>query len=420
MKRFLHKVILYGSGLLIFLPTVCFSAKIQVPELQNSENYLLLKLHYSNSTGERAITDFEYDAYGNLFISSWELLSGERSSENRYVLDNNGLILEKHRVFSDSITARQDFHYNRCGWLLRETFARSDGLEGEVLYTYNDHGKLLEAECHNLNGWFSGKIKYNYNAYDVLFHADVENKDEKIGDIVYEYDINGNLRMEKWDLNGTWQQTYVFEYIRFPDQMNISANPLIHNSKFYRIEEEYYDYTGGGTGPSIYEYEGNKLVRKIFQRSDGLRTETTFRYDDSGSLLNGAREYSDGKKADIRYTYDEAQRIVSCTFKRSDGLEGEEKYFYDSEGRLAMAYIRKLDAWLTGTVAFSHDADGKPVKGYFKGENDFDAEIYLDYDDFKNLVKIRWDFSFGKSQVYTYRYRATYTDEYGNNSSLVQ
>lgn len=217
MKRFLFSVILYGSCLLITLPDICLSAEMQVPELENSENFQLVKLHYTNSSGERAVTEFEYDTDGNLLASAWRLLSGERSSDNQYVLDHKGLMVEKRRIFSDSITTKQIFQYNRCRRLLKETYTCSDGREGEVVYTYNDHGKLLEADCHNLNGWFTGKILYDYNAYDVLYHADILKEDKIIGEIIYEYDINGNLRMEKWDFKGTWQQTFVYDFVRSPN-----------------------------------------------------------------------------------------------------------------------------------------------------------------------------------------------------------
>ena len=102
-------------------------------------------------------------------------------------------------------------------------------------------------------------------------------------------------------------------------------------------------------------------------------------------------------------------------FKRSDGLEGEEKFIYDAEGRLVIAEYQRMDAWLTGILAFSHDPDGLPVKGYFKGGENFDADVYFFYDDYKNLVKIRWDFSFGKSQTYTFRHKAIYAEGRDNN-----
>ena len=38
-----------------------------------------------------------------------------------------------------------------------------------------------------------------------------------------------------------------------------------------------------------------------------------------------------------------------------------------------------------------------------KGEK-FDAEIYFENDEFGNIAKIHWVFSFGKTQTYTFHY----------------
>jgi hypothetical protein len=384
------------------------SAIGQVPELQNSENYKLLRLRYSNSSGEEAVTEFEYDAFGYLNHSKWTLLNGDRNSENTYVLDKEGHMIEKHRDFSDSMNTSQTFSYNLCGKLLHETYSRSDGTEGFVNYRYDDQGRLLAADGENMNGWFTGEIIYAYNAYEVIDKAVIRKDNQDIGEISYRYDINGNLKLEKWDFNGAWEQTFVYEYFVMPDQAYTSSNPFIHETGLYRVLEEYYEYTDGGAGPSLYEFVDDRLIKKTFNRSDGLRTETIYNYNDAGVLINASRTYSDGKKADISYDFDENRRMTRRLVKRSDGLKGEEIYIYDAEGRLVMATYSKMDAWLSGTIAFTHDQYGMPVKGYFKGDDHFDAEIYFVYDDNKNLEVIRWDFSFGKSQIYTFKHVALY------------
>ena len=411
MKTCFHGLKLYHVGLVILFMLFIFNpGASQIPELQNSDNFRLITLKYSNSSGERGITDFEYNALRQLTISRWKNLARDRSSINRYALNDKGEIIEKNRMFSDSISSKQTFEYNLCGKILKETFSRSDGITGEVIYSYNEHGKLTLATCKQMNGWFTGSIEYFYNSYDVLDEALIKKDDKPIGMISYQYDINGNLTLEKWDFNGTWEQLFMYEYIEVSDTVYASSNPFIVNSGFYRIEDEYYSYEEGSEGPSSYEYFGNKLIKKIFRRSDGLTTETSYQYDESGMLLSSTRNYSDGKSAEFYYTFNDNDQMTRRWFKRSDGLEGEERFIYDAEGRLIMAVYQKMDAWLTGTMALSHDSSGLPVKGYFKGDENFDADVYFFYDDYKNLVKIRWDFSYGKSQTYTFQYKAIYVE----------
>jgi hypothetical protein len=67
------------------------------------------------------------------------------------------------------------------------------------------------------------------------------------------------------------------------------------------------------------------------------------------------------------------------------------------------AIYDNFDTWLTGTIDFTH-TDGQLTGGHFKGEKGFDANIVFENDNNGNPVKIKWDFTFGKSQTYTFEY----------------
>ncbi len=411
MKTYFSGLRFYKIGLALFLLfCIIDPVRCQIPELQNSDNFRLITLKYSNSSGEKGITHFEYNALGQLALSRWENFNGERSSINKYKLNKKGEVIEKTREFNDSLSSIQTFEYNLCGKILRESFFRSDGVSGEVTYSYDEHGKLSSAHCQKMNGWFTGDIQYVYNSYDVLDEALIQRDGQTIGAINYRYDIDGNLLLEKWDFNGLWEQIFIYEYIETPDTVFLYSNPFVINRGFFRIEEEFYSYDGGNEGPSKYLYSGNKLITKTFERSDGMNTVTHYHYDESGILLSSDKVYSDGKTAEFFYTFNDNRKLTRRWFRRSDGLEGDEVYSYDVEGRLIMARYEKMDAWLTGTMAISHDSNGLPIKGFFKGDENFDADVYFIYDEYRNLVKVQWDFSFGKSQIYTFKYIATYKE----------
>jgi len=267
------------------------------------------------------LTEFEYDAFGNLIFSYWKLKNGERSSKNQYVVNEKGQIIEKSRIFSDSITSGKQFEYNLCGKMTKVTFTRSDGVEGSASYHYDEHGKLEYADCMNFNGWLTGRIKYQYNKYDVIDKAVINKDNQHIGSIVFQYDIDGNLKIEKWNFNGLWEQTFLYEYIERPEKVFLASNPFIINNGFFQLEEEFYEYSDSGSGPSKYEYEKGKLVKKTFIRSDGLTTETVYKYDDTGKLLTSLRKYSDGKTAEFIYIFDENNRMIKRLFTRSDSTK---------------------------------------------------------------------------------------------------
>ena len=104
MKTIFFGLKFYQVGLTVFLLVLDFHpGSCQIPELQNSDNFKIIALKYSNSSGERGITEFEYNAPGLLAFSRWKNLSGERSSINRYESNSKGEIIEKTRLFRESI-----------------------------------------------------------------------------------------------------------------------------------------------------------------------------------------------------------------------------------------------------------------------------------------------------------------------------
>jgi len=57
-----------------------------------------------------------------------------------------------------------------------------------------------------------------------------------------------------------------------------------------------------------------------------------------------------------------------------------------------------------GKITFEYDSENKLKSGFFKGENNFDADLSFEVDKNENLTKIHWDFSFGKTQTYEFKY----------------
>jgi len=395
------------------------SSNAQIPEFQNSENFKLIRLHYSNSIGEEGITEFDFDSKGILLFASWRLLNNERSSINYYSYSSDHKLIEKTRIFSDSITTQQSFKYNRCGFLENETYHRSDGINGTVKYLYDDTGNLISADCQGLNGWFYGRIKYCYNIYGIRDRAEIFDKTQKIGEIEYDYDINGNLKKEFWDFKEIWTQTFSYEYYEIPKTTCITSNPYIKNGQFFQIESEYYEYSGAVGGPSDYTYnEDGMLLGKTYSRSDGLITETDYQYNDQGLLITSVRKYKDGMIANYYYEFDPGGNLISCKYKRSDGLEGTELYFYNDKGLLMRSQHKNKDAWLSGVIVYEHFEDGRIKNGFFDGDDNFNADLMFTYDEYHNLIKIRWDFTYDKSQIYTFKYKPLYKDKYSRPFSL--
>lgn len=382
-----------------FLLTLIF-----IPLTAKPNNELRLKnTHYSNSSGEKGVTHLYYSLENKNYKAKWELLDGSRHSINYHFLDENGNLIRKYREFSDSLTSNNFYKYNSDGNLIEDYFERSDGVKGVAWYKYED-GKKVEAECRGLNGWFFGFIKYEY-LDDILIKGIIQKEGKEIGFIDYKYDDNRNLLTEYWSF-GKWNQTFTYEYEPvnniIPELYSYSS-PFLNPTKEFIIHEENYNWNEEQGGPSIYEYKGNKLVRKIY-RYDTLETITTYEYNEAGLLMKSFRNYSDGRKAEFSYHYKQNNQLIRRLFFASNGFEGSESYQYDENGRLLEAKWDKFDTWLTGTITFEYDEDNRLKSGFFKGENNFDADLSFEVDKNGNLTKIYWDFSFGKTQTYWFKY----------------
>ena len=187
-------------------------AQYGIKELPLYKNYRLVKLNYENKSGEKAFTDFEYDEKGFLTKAIWKLTDNSRKGIISYKYDNNGNIIEKYRIFSDSISIIQTFEYNLPSNLLIDNFERSDGTKGKVVYTYDKNEKLLQASCNKQNGWFTGIITYEYNKKGEIVKGNLLQNDAVIGTIIYSYNQQGLLIEEYWEFPEKWSQTFIYEY----------------------------------------------------------------------------------------------------------------------------------------------------------------------------------------------------------------
>ena len=362
------------------------------------------KLLYTNTSGEKGVSFFEYDGTSKLIKGRWQLKDTSRWSANFYHYNEKNQLIEKYREFSDSMTSSLKYEYDTEGKKIAEIFSRSDGRAGKSVFKYSGSGRLEKIICNKYNGWFDGIIIIKTWQGKNPLTADIFRDDEKVGYINYGYNELGNLKKEYWDFNGSWSQTFIWVYEPVK-RTYTSSNVFISENSRFRLTKENYSFNGETGGPSFFTYsENGTLEEKIFIRSDSLKTRTTFEYDEEGILIQSFRHYSNGKTGVFTYEFNADRKLVSRLFKRSDGVDGNEKYTYNSEGQLIKAEWENFDNWLSGTITFEHNRAGLISKGYFKGEDGFDAELIFSYDNYGNLSKIHWDFSFGKTQTYWFEY----------------
>jgi len=220
------------------------------------------------------------------------------------------------------------------------------------------------------------------------------------------YDRDGHLKSETWNLGGKWSQTFSYEFEPVPVRIFSASSPLVMMNHGFRVTGESYDFNSQGGGPSYYSYDATgRLISKVFERADGLKTETSYVFDEAGNLVSSHRSYHDGRKAEFSYSYDDSRRLSGKKFRQSTGEEGFETYVYDRLGRLAGASYRNMDFWLNGELKFAYDSWGHLETGQFAGQDGLDAELDFETDQHGNVLRIHWNFSNGMTQAYTFDYK---------------
>ena len=365
----------------------------------------LARLDYTNASGEDGESVFHYDRYGVLRVSLWTLRDGSRFSLGQHLYDAAGRETTKRRRFSDDLTSEETYRYDGQGRLLEEAFSRSDGKSGTATFGYDPQGRLLTMTCRGYKGWLDAEITFTRE--DGRLAAGILTREgAPLGTITYTHDEMGHLRRAHWDFGGRWSQTFEYVWEPVPEICPAAANPWQQQNTRFRVVGEDYDWNQGENGgPSTYRYAaGGLLEEKVFRRSDGLSTTTTYTFDGRGDLLSSRRVYHDGRTADFTYHQDEQGRLTEKTFTRSDGARGREAYRYDEWGMLATVEYENMDFWLNGTITLEHDGLGRLTGGVFRGRDGYDAALTMATDAHGNVTRVHWDFSFGKTQTYTFVY----------------
>jgi hypothetical protein len=371
---------------------------------QFEENLYIL--HYSNSEGERGKTTFIYNGRAHPYKAIWELEDGSRWSVNLHEFNARGQMIRKTREFSDSVQIEQNFTYNELDHLIHETFKRSDGISGEVYYTYKN-GLCKQAICKNFQGWFTGRIQYFHGPDALKDSALLVSGEKRLGLITYFYNADHQLIKETWTFHQGFKQEFRYEYLPVSCTPFHSSNVFIEPSCTWQVVQEHYDFNGEGGGPSYYTYdESNRLLNKTYVRKDGLKTETTYNYSSDGHLIESVRHYNDGSLGIFSYHYNSSGQLINRIFIKDGSESSSENYTYDRVGRLIEGRYVNFDGWLTGKLEFSNDRFDRLAEARFISEDDRDATLYFTYDQNSRLVKILWKFDKGYTQTYIFEYMA--------------
>lgn len=194
---------------------------------------------------------------------------GSVESVFKYQYNDAGL-LEHELLFENDgeITQHRSLEYNAAGQVIKESVHYLDGTADDLLYTYDEKGRLVSRRSIDSDGETGN---YLVNVYD---------GDHLVSES--EYDISGEIITQR--------------RIVYNDEGKMTEEIFVTPEENYHI---------------VYNYDENGIasVRRRYNDEKHLMERNTFSYDSEGRLSESMEETSAG--IEMSYTsYDEAGNII--------------------------------------------------------------------------------------------------------------
>ncbi len=280
---------------------------------------------YQEETDDGVGYEYEYNSVGRII----QITDPNGKVIKRYVYNLMGAI-EKEIDAKGMDTGSTDeerigtlYHYNLCGWLMeiRQPVSYENGQAGYCVttYEYDKIGNVItEKRYLDVQSLYSqsGRVNIVHRKYDACGRL-VRVSDNMGAELIYRYDMNGNLIYESRKINDEHQQIRSWSYNK-----RGKVEQFLQTADFKATKQKAARIT--------FAYDENaNLIRKTLP--DG--SEITYCYDAAGRIIEEThREKKGGICNTICYEYDHAGNTV--VIRDSSGMTVQQKF--DFMNRLVM------------------------------------------------------------------------------------
>ena len=220
----------------------------------------------------------EFDEAGHPIEAITYNSDGTVEHKYNYKYNEEGKLIDELLIEADDeVTQHRSMQYNEEGQLSKELVHYLDGTADEVIYTYDNEGRIISRKSIDSDGEAGN---YLVNVFDGE-HLVSET----------EYDMTGEIITQR--------------KIIFNEEGQIAE-------EVFRTPEDNYQI--------LYNYleNGQVSVRRRYNEEKHLAERNTYSYDSEGRLSESMEESSSG--IEITYTsYDEASNIILQEDKTEDG-----------------------------------------------------------------------------------------------------
>lgn len=181
--------------------------------IKENNRFQLAEENYSYNGETGGPSFFTYDNNGKLIQKTF-VRSDSLKTITSYEYDKKGILQKSVRKYNDGSTTTFGYEYNKNRQLIKRWFNHSKGTTGYENYFYNENGTLQKAILKNFDNWLTGEIIFesarNRNLKNGIF------KGEKFdAELNFEYDGFGNLIAITWNFSFGKSQVYQFCYTNF-------------------------------------------------------------------------------------------------------------------------------------------------------------------------------------------------------------
>lgn len=390
----------------------------------------------ASGNGDSALTEYEYDSYGNMIRKT------VHSPENDYVtsyeygkdadgVDQKGVFLTKQYAVVDGAEVSQSYsYYFNTG----NKKAEVDGNGNRTEYGYDSLERLIRET------FADGTTKQYSYTDSVGKNSTIEYIDPKGNKFLFEYDILGNLVAYSIYDKNKWANLEKTEYdYRGNKRKTIDSNGqstrFTYDSADRLVKKEYYenDISRKESLSLSYEYASDAGLWQTVAITDEEGYQKKYSYDILNRLIKD--EVSPVKDSTVIgatiYTYDYEGNQTSVTDAKGDKTQ----FVYDGLGRI----IEKTDALNnkslltysnTGKLLTTEEPGGRTTQSIYdaagriteervslKGSSDYDYTKYS-YDNASNITMLlQGKVSKGKDSIsslsdYEYNSMNRITNEY--------
>jgi YD repeat-containing protein len=214
----------------------------------------------------------------------------------------------------------EKIHFDEKGNKLEQIRYRSDGVDMQTLFSYDEFGNYKTIETfdgyHNL----MTKTNYEFSSVGILLKKETEKNNAKTY-YEYEYDENFNLtRINLYNNNRALYEYSIYKYAANNlDSIIVFSNGFITQISFFN-----YNSQNRLT-------KDNSIINKYYKKL------TTYEYDNYGNIL----KVFTPKLANWEYSYDSKGNILEEINTDKDGnLQARFTYSYNEENNLLLGKLR--------------------------------------------------------------------------------